>query len=88
MNKAKYLCTLKGKGEKRLYQLTPPLNGHDHVVVSAVDVSWPLGNGPETYIFAATEFGEITNYMDLPGSFRGALDHERALKNAGYEIEE
>lgn len=48
----------------------------DHVVVSAVDV---LGD-PETYIFPATMDGEVLSWAEAPGSFRGALDHDQAIK--------
>lgn len=47
----------------------------DHVVVSAVGV---LGE-PETYVFPANEAGEVVAWGELPGSFRGALDHGAAI---------
>lgn len=54
-----------------------------YVVVSAADVPY---SGPETYIFPSNEKGTILKYTELPGSFRGALDHARALRNAGYVV--
>ena len=68
---------------QRLYRLNPPLENKRFVVVSAANV---LFSGPETYIFAANQKGTITNWSEMTGSFRGALDHERALRNAGYEV--
>ena len=75
-------------GYAMLYRLSEALEDydgckHEHVVVSAVDVMF---SGPETYIFGADENGEIVNWMELPGSFRGALDHNEALEGAGYTV--
>lgn len=71
-------------GVAKLYELSPPLEGHTFVVVSAVRV---LGE-PETYIFQANEYGEVTSWGELNGSMRGTLDHETALLNAGYRVDE
>ena len=49
-----------------------------HVITSATTV---LGV-PETYVFPAAEDGEIVDWGELPGSFKGALDHTEAL--AGF----
>ena len=73
-------CT--GKATQRCYRCTPPLDGHEYVVVSATITLY----GKETYIFAANSLGTITDWRELDGSFRGALDHEHALLNAGYEV--
>lgn len=83
------------QSDARLYQVTPPITYRhlgedtlmptDYVIVSAI--SAPL-TGPETYMFPATEAGEAINHIELDGSFRGALDHELALVNAGYELEQ
>ena len=80
------------KGHAALYQLNPPIRKtifcddavaeYEHVVVSAVCV---LGT-PETYIFASNNEGEIVDWCELNGSYRGGLDHDEALANAGYEI--
>lgn len=72
-------------GDARLYRVDPPMTYDDdkktnYVVVSAVNVP-PYG--PETYIFPATRLGEVLDWLELPGSFRGALDHTRALEGAG-----
>lgn len=48
------------------------------VVSSAVDV---FGQ-PETYLFYADGDGHITDFSELAGSFRGDMDHDRAI--AGY----
>lgn len=61
----------------------PPLEGNKYVIVSATIA---LFSGHETLIFAADKNGAIKNWTDLPGSFRGGLDHEQALKNAGYKL--
>lgn len=78
--------------KQSLYRLSEPLftdwaddapEPFDYVVVSAAVVPW---SGPETYIFGANEAGKILNFLELPGSFRGDLDHEAALSNAGYKV--
>lgn len=67
------------------YRLDPPLDGiYADVVVSAADVPY---SGPETFIFGANEKGEISDWGELPGSYRGGLDHEQALRNAGYTVD-
>lgn len=71
------------RGEAALYHLSPPLDEHEFVVVSAALVPY---SGPETYIFPADDAGEVAGYLGLPGSFRGSLDHESALQGAGYEV--
>lgn len=69
-----------GSDEPLPYKTTP------FVIVSATDV-WM--SGPETYIFPAKRHGDeiaVIEYHELEGSFRGDLDHEQALNNAGYEV--
>ena len=72
-------------GDARLFRLEPPLNRNgtqvEYVVVSAVVVR---GSGPETYIFAADADGAVLNWDEMSGSFRGDLDHERALSGLGF----
>lgn len=55
----------------------------EYVWVSAAHVVF---SGPETYIFPCNAEGEVTNWGELPGSFKGDLDHEEALRGAGYEV--
>lgn len=71
------------RGSANLYRLDPPLSESEYVVVSASVVPY---SGPETYIFPATEGGEIADGGELDGSYRGGLDHELALLNAGYVV--
>ena len=72
------------RGDARHYRLTPPLGEYGNVVVSAVDIPFC---GEETYIFGCDENAENINYCELNGSFRGGLDHEKALRDAGYEVQ-
>lgn len=48
-------------------------------VVTSAAVAY---GGPETYVFAADKRGHVLDWSELPGSFRGSLDHERAI--AGF----
>lgn len=85
-------------GEAKFYRLTPPIKEtryswsedepdevieHDYVIVSATVVMF---SGPETYIFPANEDGSVKSWGELEGSFRGGLNHEEALTNAGYQV--
>ena len=95
MKTATFIKELKNfRGEARLYKLSEPLvedkswydeeavpSKYDYVVVSAVNIEY---SGPETYISGADKDGNVLDWMELSGSFRGALDYVRALHNAGY----
>lgn len=91
---ATFVRALTGfRGEARLYRVSPPMvenqwpgDGkveHGCVVVSAVVAMF---SGPETYIFPADESGAVVSWGELDGSFRGGLDHEAALRGAGYTV--
>ena len=54
-----------------------------YVVTSAANASF---SRPETYIFPAGKDGEIIDRVELAGSFRGGLDHQQAIRNAGWLI--
>lgn len=93
MKKAVFVKNIEGwNGDARLYKMLPPLvatdydgktvETHDFVIVSAVVA---MLSGPETYIFPATEDGKTKNFGELDGSYRGGLDHAKALRGAGYK---
>lgn len=78
--------------DQRVYRLNPPhvetdwegtQTTHEIVVVSGV---YAMFSGPETYIFPGNADGEITDFGELKGSFRAAIDHELALRGMGYEV--
>ena len=71
-----------------LYACFPPMTEYNgksyrYVVVSASSVMF---SGPETYIFPADKTGEIVDWGELDGSYKGDLSHYEALMNAGYTI--
>ena len=80
-------------GSAALYRLSEPLvdldwddaerGRYEYVVVSATVVPY---SAPETYIFPSNEDGEVVSWSELNGSFRGGLDHAKALRGAGYEV--
>jgi hypothetical protein len=97
---AKYVRTLPKQdwqGTAKLYELSEPVQyGYDYetkqpkgstsfVAVSAACV-WFEGGRPETYIFPSDENGKVLDWGELPGSYKGGLDHEKALDNAGFSI--
>lgn len=97
MNTAYQLPTLRRSApltDQRFYLLDPPLVTEDaddlysegvltYTRLVVVSASWRM-HVPETYIFAADAMGNIVDFTDLPGSFQGALDHQAALRGAGY----
>lgn len=48
-----------------------------YVVTSATTTR--VGGQPETYVFHANVYGSIVDYREIAGSFKGALDHQRAI---------
>lgn len=74
----------------RVYRVEPPHVDYDgdnpteYVWVSAATL--PMGLGTETYIFACDEAGEVTSWGEMPGSIKNSLDHDEALRDAGYEV--
>lgn len=82
------------KNPTRANRVDPPMSSYswdedeetqkfEFVIVSAADV---IFSGPETYIFGADAEGKVLDWGELDGSFKGALDHEQALRRAGYEV--
>lgn len=74
--------------DQKLYFLFPPLcsnssHMYSYVVVSAISSSLI---DPETYIFPSDEDGNVLNYEELTGSYRGGICHETALYAAGYTL--
>ena len=54
----------------------------DHVIVSAADVE---SSGPEVLIFPARANGEAIDMSEIGGG-RGDLDHEKAIREMGWEV--
>jgi hypothetical protein len=83
------------RGKAFLYRCDPPMQYTDgygddadeleteYVIVSATHAMF---SGPETYIFPANSDGEVTNWSELDGSYKGGLDHAGALRAAGYTV--
>lgn len=81
-----------GWGEQRLYRCDPPMqfgevppSPFSEFVVTSQLVH--RVDGPETLVFRANADGEIGSFVQGAG-VRGALDHEAALRSAGYEVRE
>jgi len=80
-------------GTAKLYELSEPVRYQtkydgdyketSFVIVSATNA---FGIEPETYIFPADGNGEVLSLTELAGSYKGGLNHEEALNNAGYYI--
>lgn len=84
-----------GASDALYYKLSDPMSYEDNgiikktldIVVSATEAPDPNNKQfiKQTYIFPADENGNILSMEELEGSMDGTLDHEEALKNAGYE---
>ena len=75
----------ESQGKACLYELSEPLGGYEYVVVSAVKSRLTDMDG-ETLIFGSDETGKIKSFLELPGSYNGGMDHQKALNDAGYDI--
>lgn len=54
------------------------------IVVSPIKKAFDTQR-PETYIFPADPNGEVLSWEELKGSFQGAMDISKALRDGGYE---
>jgi hypothetical protein len=94
---ATFIKKLSGfTGDARLYRLSAPVRYDDHgdedgekkhtqyVVVSATGAMF---SGPETYMFPADPEGSILDWGEMHGSYKGDMNHERAIENAGWLLE-
>ena len=75
----------EAQGRACLYELSEPLGGYEYVIVSAVKSRLTDIDG-ETLIFGSDETGKIKSFLELPGSYNGGMDHQKALNDAGYDI--
>ena len=77
-----------GKGLACLYKLSEHLVGYEYVVVSAAKDHRDGDNMMigETFTFGSDETGQVKSFLELPGSYKGGLDHQKALNDAGYDI--
>lgn len=81
---------------QKLYKINEPIQyeymgEHDfetrttnYVLICGVHVADNVA--PQTYIFPSDKDGKIVDLTELPGSFQGAIDFERALKGMAVEI--
>jgi hypothetical protein len=75
----------EAQGRACLYRLSEPLTGYEYVVVSAVKSNLTDCDG-ETLIFGSDDTGKIKSFLELSGSYSGGMAHDKALNDAGYDI--
>lgn len=71
-------------GHAALYRMKPPHDGREFVIASAANVMF---TGPETYLFPADADGEVVDWAEMDGSYRGGLSHAKAFAGVGYSVE-
>jgi len=91
---ATFVRTIQGfRNRAELFRLSEPVTvakpGDTRttlfVIVSAI--AWTADfRVPETFVFPADESGQVIDWDELPGSFRGACDIDRALRAAGFDV--
>ena len=69
------------RGSAALYRCEPPHHGNEFVIASTSSFC-----GLETYLFPATEDGEIKDWLEMEGSMKGTSSHQEVWANAGYEM--
>jgi len=67
--------------EKKLYKCNPPMEDYDYVIVSA----GRSAGEAETFIFGSNKRGKMLSYDELQGSITGTINHDKALRKAGYK---
>lgn len=83
MNTATFIANNQNmRSDARLYKMVPPYQGHEYVIVSAIETRSTI----ETFIFPAYSDGKVSSWNELDGSFDGKMDHVQALGNAGYIV--
>jgi hypothetical protein len=90
--KARFIRKADGfKEHAELFRLERPKteNGvrFQFIVVSTVKMTFDTFR-PETYIFPADSRGKVVSWGELKGSFQGAMDISKALRDGGYEVVE
>ena len=88
--KATFVKNVKGFREHaELFRLEEPKNNNyvrfRFIVVSTLKRACDTGMA-ETHIFPANSRGEVLNWMELDGSFQGAIYIDKALRDGGYEV--
>lgn len=84
VNKAAYKIK-QLSSSKILWEVMPRIDGNKYVVTSVSNLT---RLGEETYMFAADEQGNIIDWSELEGSYRGEQDHHNCFKNIGYSTYE
>ena len=87
---AAFIKEIQSKGIQKLYKLSEPVkdgdgNDTEHVIVSAVSAAFDTGQ-PETYIFPSDKDGNVTDWGEMEGSYRGGTDHDKAITDAGWSL--
>jgi len=83
---------VKGKRNIALYKVSPPIKGHQYVVVSSVKIEIPMNKKEshiiqETMVFFSNHKGDVEFGQEFK-TFYGFLPHDKVLMDIGYELVE
>ncbi len=83
----------KFNGKARLYKVTPratyaPTSSKQRQTSYLVSSAATAYGEDETYIFPANRSGAVLDWGELIGSGKGHLDCDRAIRDAGYTLED
>lgn len=69
-----------------LYKMDPPYLGYIYIVASAANLAVGFFATTETYLFPADAEGKFSVDVELEGSQRETLSHEKIMSDIGYQI--
>jgi len=82
---ATHIKDLPTPEKQKLYRVNPPLEGHEYVVTNSSS-AWK-----KVCILGSDENGKVKNWtqdISRPPGFLEDLDHELALRMAGYSVKD
>jgi len=80
MRKAQFIKDLSGfTGTAKLWRIFDDGDKVHYIISSATKV-WFEDSRPETYLFPSDASGNVTDWLELPGSEKDTLDHAAAVR--------
>ena len=83
LGEARFLGRLPWVGDARVYRVSPPYVGFEHVVVSVAE---SFITGRDVCILGADAEGNPVNWTPLEGSGKHRKTHVQILQELGYAV--